>query len=166
MTNFPEISRRMLAECEGKEGIERHLCTMVALRGDTDGKSFDAFILKHGRRFVVDADSYIGSLPAKQCYGNAAMTAINEGLTYVEGYTTVCGLPIQHAWNISKDGKVRDYTLDNDDAKYGGREFFGVPFKTEFLRRTVLKKGTFQLFDWMEPKFVIDGDAAKKVKKL
>lgn len=48
----------------------------------------------------------------KECFRNAYQIAEIGGYEYVEGLVNVCGLPIEHAWNKTTDGRYFDATFD------------------------------------------------------
>lgn len=48
----------------------------------------------------------------KDCFRNAYYIAEIGGYKYVEGLVNVCGIPIEHAWNKTKDGRYFDATFD------------------------------------------------------
>lgn len=100
------------------------------------GSSGDAFVLEHGRALPTDADTYVGGTP-HECYKNAALAVIEDpALTYVEGYVSVHGVPIHHAWTVNGAGVVRDVTL-RDGA--GIRGYFGVPIRRDYMMKTLLR---------------------------
>lgn len=89
-----------------------------------------AKILKDGKMY----EPRIGTprMTPKACYQNAAMNCFShDGYKYIEGYTSVMGLPISHAWNVDANGKAVDYTLDR---LLPGQEYVGV----EVPRATVM----------------------------
>ena len=104
----------------------------------------------------------------KECYYNSAMLATsNPEYTYVEGYITSRGLPtLPHGWVVDKKGRVIDVTLqvksrggDFEKLRRGkkvksfdvsnnvigvvpeGWEYYGVPIKTDYLMKSMLKRG-------------------------
>lgn len=55
----------------------------------------------------------IGRPQLKQCYKNAVDCCnLNSGVKYVEGYGMFMGIPIDHAWCVTKDGKHFDPTVE------------------------------------------------------
>lgn len=133
------------------DGIREYLGALVRIgRGLPEGMtSPHQFMLDHGRAFEVTPESFAGPrAEAKQCFMNAGRLALeDDSLIYVEGYTTCLGLPIHHAWLSNAAGEVIEPTLrDNDE-----RAFFGLAFRTSYLRKTILKKGTWGLLDDMSP---------------
>lgn len=99
-------------------------------------------------------DNYGRSCQIKQCFFNSMMVGLtgdtSEKLVYTEGYTTVFGLPISHAWLTIND-KVVDFTIREkkkdtsrtfmQNRNIGtfpeDREYYGVKFKRSFVRRFV-----------------------------
>lgn len=104
-------------------------------------------MLTHGRQFIFDSLSYAGKRgKAHGCYMNAGRIALDDSSkTYVEGYVSVHGVPIEHAWVVDADGKVQDPTITGPEGILG---YFGLPIKTEYLRDTILKKGTWGVLDF------------------
>lgn len=81
----------------------------------------------------------------QQCYANAYWLAFEKpSLIYCEGYalSSVVPIPIEHAWVVRRDGTVIDNTWRDD-----GAEYFGVPFQTEFVSKTIMNKETYGVFD-------------------
>jgi hypothetical protein len=113
------------------------------------------FMLAHGREYEIDpAITFAGPFGEPQmCYANAAHRVFDDpSLTYVEGKVAVYGVPIDHAWCVTKDGVVIETTLgpakkDNTFDRIGG--YYGVPFLTEYLRRAVLRNNVYGLLDVM-----------------
>ena len=93
------------------------------------------FILKHGRGFEWRAlPPGIRMGMALQCFRNSVRAALGRPrfYTYVEGYainTWVARHPVAHAWCIDPEGFVVDTTWDE------GMDYFGVPFRMEYVRR-------------------------------
>jgi len=142
----PDLSA---ADREGADDIKGYLTTVSGIATAPAGYVHSsALILEHGKAYPTDADTYAGKRGTpKQCYANAGRMATRDSsLTYVEGYTTVHGVPIEHAWVVNKKGTVIDPTLKNGDNIRG---YFGVPFTTEYLNKTIARKGTWGLIDGM-----------------
>jgi hypothetical protein len=107
------------------------------------------FMLQYGRSYEMSARTFLGPRDQPQaCYGNATHHAVfDDRLTYVEGSVAVYGVPIEHAWLIDADGFVIDPTLTgNRDGRV--KEYFGVPFKTEYVRRAVILNKHYGLLDY------------------
>ena len=74
--------------------------------------------------------------PIKQCYANATQLALEHpNLIYCEGLAN-CIIPVSHAWCITQEGNVVDNTW-----RTVGKEYFGVPIKTEYLEERVALTG-------------------------
>ena len=107
------------------------------------------FLLAHGRDYKIGPDSF--KLPRGeqgQCYMNATHLAIERpDLTYVEGKVACHGIGIDHAWCVDWDGFVVDPTIrDGHDGHISG--YFGVPFKTAYLRKALIWNGYYGLLDY------------------
>lgn len=90
------------------------------------------FILKHGHSYVANAKTFEGTRgPMHECYKNATLAALNnKDQTYVEGYVSVHGVPIEHAWTVDKTGQIYDSTINPD---LGISGYYGVPFKRDYV---------------------------------
>jgi hypothetical protein len=110
------------------------------------------FFLQYGRDYQIGADTFAGPRgKARGCYRNATLLAIDtEALTYVEGKVATCGIVIEHAWCIDADGVVTDPTLEEDRSEFAAvRGYFGVPFRTDYLRKATLTNKVYGLLDIM-----------------
>jgi hypothetical protein len=93
------------------------------------------FILKHGRAFEWRALPHGVRMGApRQCFRNAVRLALRKPrlYTYVEGYainTWVADHPVAHAWCVDPEHFVVDTTWEE------GADYFGVPFRAEYVRR-------------------------------
>ena len=104
------------------------------------------FVLKHGRLWrttpLLQREFRFHRGEMKQCYRNAAMAAMSDNrLTYVEGYADSI-IPIPHAWCVTARGLVVELTWEKP-----GAEYYGVPFKTKFLREELLRNKVYGLID-------------------
>ncbi len=99
------------------------------------------FIQKYGRHFnPASLPPTIPAGPMKDCLANAAQLALAVSeLIYVEGIGRLfCGrnfLPFYHAWCCDQKGNVLDRTWTKPERIR--IEYFGVPFKTQFLKHFV-----------------------------
>src|SRR5665213_1389426 len=102
------------------------------------------FIAEHGRSFAIDGLTFKRKRGRRHdCYRNAGMVALgDDDLLYVEGFVSVHGVPIDHAWLATPDGFVRETTA----TKKGIGGYFGVPFPAEYLRRTLLRTKMWGIF--------------------
>lgn len=108
------------------------------------------FVLRYGRDYQIDRNSFAGPRgQPKMCFMNATLLALRDhSLTYVEGFVSVRGIPISHAW-CAKGDHVIDPTLVLESAgdKHCYDEYFGVPFHTEYLIKATLRNGVYGLLD-------------------
>lgn len=138
------------AEPEKKSGIRSYVEMVAQGFGGQRNPAHDWFA-NHGQNFIIDEETFIGGEP-KQCYKNAFRAMMSnefggedsEELSYVEGFIAVHGVPIHHAWLVTKDGKVRDYTLREESRSYV-TEYFGVPLDWEYVTKATLKQGVYGL---------------------
>jgi hypothetical protein len=123
---------------------------------DSMTKIRPGYVYKHMYDIVLKEGSFYNPAPKpadvrqgqpKQCFTNAAMLAFERpDLTYVEGYAIAWGsIPLAqgHAWCVDRKGNVVDNTWSNITGRDGvaGTAYFGIPFSTEFVRKTILAKG-------------------------
>lgn len=123
--------------------LEQHLKMRVKF-----GSKMDNFILTNGMKFKIWHGTFEGTRRKRGlCFMNATHLAFeNRDFIYCEGYMTTYDIPIEHAWCSTKDGLVVDPTIDNHNARIG--EYFGVPFKYEYLRKTIFKNGVYSLLGY------------------
>lgn len=102
-------------------------------------------ILEHGKSYKITEHTFSEDPgPQKMCYMNATLAAMhNPERTYVEGYVSVHGIPIAHAWTVDKQGHVFDNTIRGSEGKVG--VYFGIPFKTTYLLAATLKNKYYGL---------------------
>ena len=84
----------------------------------------------------------------RECFRNAATLALRKPniYMYVEGYAVnrwIAMHTVAHAWCINSDNFVVDPTWDE------GTEYFGVPFRHDYLRRVLKARRDY-------PGFLID----------
>lgn len=97
-------------------------------------------LLENGLVFPkVDRGNY-RLMRIKECFRNSAMTAMENGLIYCEGYAVpdTVQIPIHHAWNVTPEGLIIDRTW-----RTPGVEYFGIPFDTEYVLDAMLSSGTY-----------------------
>ena len=102
------------------------------------------FILQHGRSFELKPlPKGIRYRTPRLCFHNCAKLVLwrPNTFTYCEGYA-MGPCPIYHAWVMDKDGFALDPTW-TDWMRSGNAEYFGVPFRVEYLRRLAGSKHGF-----------------------
>jgi hypothetical protein len=80
-------------------------------------------LLKHARCYrpqSLPRGFWVGAI--KECFRNAAFTAMRRGVRYVEGYASAV-IPVHHAWCADADGNVLEVTWDPPGSAYFGCEF-------------------------------------------
>jgi hypothetical protein len=128
-------------------------------------RGYQEFVLRHGRVFTLDRETRPArparDFPAttpKECFTNALQAAaINDDLTYVEGYAYNGLLPIHHAWVVDDAGNVYDPTWENiEDRDMSQDVYIGVPFETIYACITTIEKGSDTLLDWQGGAITLD----------
>lgn len=79
----------------------------------------------------------------KECFRTSVNLSIDMGWTYVEGFAVPkdIPIPIHHAW-ILIDGEVVEPTWSD-----AGVEYFGIPFKREYLMKCLLESEMYCVLD-------------------
>jgi len=98
------------------------------------------FVHTHGKRFHrrLPGDGKAD----RRCYYNATWMAIeNPDLHYCEGFA-LSMIPVPHAWCMDATGAVMDPTWKE------GRAYFGVVFKTSFVRDQMAVRQVYGLLEW------------------
>ncbi len=102
------------------------------------------FVLQHGRYWMPGSTFW--SKGGGMCYVHAGKAAMrNRDYTFVEGYAVGSFIPVQHAWIVDKHGLVIETTWD-----HMGSGYFGVPFRTDYLRQQVKATGRYSMIDQYE----------------
>ena len=88
----------------------------------------------------------------RECFRNAAALALRKPdmYMYVEGYAVnrwIATHTVAHAWCIGSDNFVVDPTWDE------GAEYFGVPFRHDYLDRVLKARRDYGLIDNPEMDF-------------
>jgi hypothetical protein len=130
------------------------LCTLLEegfkSNSITNGNKFkyfcvERFILTHGKYFTLFSPMTVHKVRS-QCYFQAANLALsNSEITYVEGYILNPNEDffISHAWASDNQGRIIETALQDDSISC---EYFGVPFKTDFLTGRFNNKDSQGLF--------------------
>lgn len=118
-------------------------------------QAFATFVLKNGREWTSSVyDLPSGRGVPRACYHNcqtllfADMRRVKpQGFVYVEGYacSAAVGFPFvtEHAWLVDRDGRVIDPTWDDPEHS----AYFGVPFKSDYVREVAKECGRCSLID-------------------
>lgn len=114
------------------------------------GKGMGAIVAAHGQAYHFDKETFKGSdKTMHMCYQEAGRAAMNNhNLTYVEGYVSVHGVPIEHAWTVDVQGKVHDPTLKDGKGILG---YFGVPLRTDYVTKTAMRTKVWGIFSHTNP---------------
>jgi len=121
----------------------------------SDGPNPMKFILAHGREWAVTSETFKGRrYPARKCFMNAAHAAIAGRGVYVEGYATMMGIPIEHAWVADDAGCVIDPTWRGDDEPT--RVYFGVPFDLDCMMSLMMESKVYGLLGYSSSRRIFD----------
>ena len=148
-TIFQKI--KMIRELSVVNNIVSYLKSIANMQKQLLQKGFKTtpaqFLLDYGRKYKIDENTYKGERDTpKECYRNATLISWKDSdLTYVEGYVTVRGIPIEHAWIIDRKKKVIDTTLNEKEE----HTYFGVPINRNYLRKQVLKQSMYGILPFM-----------------
>jgi hypothetical protein len=133
-----------------KEYITTVLCIVPTL---SRKPSVFSFLAEHGRSYTSDPETFAGErMEQGMCYMNCTHSVLeNPLLTYCEGFVSVYGVPLEHAWLLDRDGNVIDPTLT---AHPEGRvtEYFGVAFSTEYLLQAAMRNKYYGLLGYTSRK--------------
>jgi hypothetical protein len=125
------------------------------------------FVLREGTAFtefspdqptVRGKNRYRPRIP-KACFDNSykAALASRGNLSYVEGYAFSKFMPVHHAWNIDRDGKIVDTTWCGNDEDLGaftrpspGVAYLGVVFDLAYVRGMRTDENTCVIDQWQK----------------
>jgi hypothetical protein len=86
--------------------------------------SVESLLAAEGREFAIGFAPRLRQRTLKQCFKNALEVSKKYGLGYAEGLVFIGKLgPIEHAWNVNREGKCIDVTLSANPIRYVGIEF-------------------------------------------
>lgn len=106
--------------------------------------SVERFLVRYGMQFRTGRTAEDEGLElgrAGLCFSNSMKHALKRGdLIYCEG---ICSgvIPQQHGWLCKPDGTVIEMT-DSWDTQL---DYFGIPFRQEFVRDRVLRLGVHSI---------------------
>lgn len=115
-------------------------------KGFTYASLFD-FGLVHGKPMtpVPNARDYAPKGEPRQCYMNSTLLAFeSRRFIYCEGWA-LSVIPIPHAWNLIQI-RGKWYVVDST-WKEPSKEYFGVAFKTAYLKEAMRKQKYYGLID-------------------
>lgn len=96
-----------------------------------------------------------------RCYENAGKIALFDlpQLIYCEGYSCPY-FPVLHAWLLTKGGQVIDPTWQGRRG-YHEVEYYGIAFKTDYLRELIIQAERWGVIDMPMHKFPVLRTPAK-----
>lgn len=122
--------------------------SMLNSTSNWDYHCIEQLVLTHGQPHdsIIKRPAWIKRGQMKECYSNCLkeITRNPNKVIYCEGFATSV-IPVQHAWLLF-DGKVIDPTWD-DPCEGQNREYFGIAFKTHYVKRTALESGYYGVLD-------------------
>ena len=132
-----------------EDGIKAYLNGMIKMREqfnmhmkEHQFASFEELILGKGRQ--MHNPKFIKGGAMKECFKNSYNLMQKKGYTYCEGYAMGI-IPVLHAWCLDKKGNVVDPTWKD------GTEYYGIPFKTEYVLETAIKREYYGIIDnWQD----------------
>jgi len=103
-------------------------------------------VLAYGKPAMWDEESFKGRRgKVHHCFANVGRIAMEgSGAVYVEGFVSVQGIPVEHAW-LEWQGRLIDPTLPNGDGIEG---YYGIAFATSYLAKTMAKTGIWGLISY------------------
>lgn len=126
-------------------------------------KSHDMLLLEYGRPFYFDGETFKGRrMKQGECFANAYRLATSDDeLTYVEGKVHIGVLPIDHAWVMTREGKVIDPTLKAPEKRGGSSVrpmgYFGIAFDTNYLYKVAARSGVYGILNGMTNRELFEG---------
>ena len=111
------------------------------------------FILKNGKAYTADMDWIVrtdftfAKGKTKECFTNTfnfVESIGEENFKYVEGYAYSIAIPMLHAWAVDENGWVFDPTWKD------GKAYFGVEFPLDYVRKIILQRKRWGVFDAWE----------------
>ncbi len=146
---------------------------VAASRVGWEHNSIEDFVLKNGQLFKTPTELPKGIRSAKMglCFMNAyQLVDSRPELTYVEGFASVRGFPLAHAWAVDKQNNVIDPTwLGKGKAVVDPKEtaYFGVKIPIDQVRATILARGKYGVLHNPEQGFpLLKEGMPTAVKKL
>ena len=146
--------------------LKDYLCMMIEFKKKNFPNQkwpyscFEDFVFQNGRSFTNHSKKTIKRGKMKECFMNAYRLAESSGFIYVEGFAiSSIGFPVLHAWCIDSNDNVYDPTWSD------GKEYFGVPFKIEYVLKTMLKRKSYGVIDNFECRFPLISGVDKDFKK-
>lgn len=154
-------SKKDLTSQEHVDSLKSHLQMVKGI----EPKTAEGVVADQGRIYPFSESSYKCDKGEQGlCYMNAGRIAMHDpSKTYVEGFISVHGVPIQHAWLADENGHVIDPTLK--DGK-GVKAYIGVPFKQDYVTKTALRTKYWGILSKQTNKKVFDDQPSKYLAKF
>lgn len=110
------------------------------------------FVRLEGREFEARPCPRRLHMRPGYCYGNAIVTAVHEGLAYVEGMAIPSlNFPaVPHAWNLDAEGRVVDtsWAAVERQTPIAGRAYLGIAFSVRRADEATWDGDANVLDDW------------------
>lgn len=112
---------------------------------------YEAMVLDRGRAYEpARRPKGLRKQQNRQCFRNATMLALKDRtLRYAEGWAcSEIGIPVQHAWCVTREGRVVDPTWPSPEKATG---YYGMEFDIEDVIAACTGSGYYGLIgnDWM-----------------
>lgn len=137
------------------EGVKGYLEAVSMMRKqcythpDLKFSSIEDFVLTHGKSFPekMSKPKWVKQGVIKECFSNCFKEVCKNPskLIYCEGYATGV-IPVHHAWLVY-DNKVIDPTWHGRDIIQDHTEYFGIPFRYEYVLKVALESGYYGILD-------------------
>lgn len=137
------VEMKITAETTLAEYIEQRYNFFKAVGAAT---LLDAFLIRNAAfQRGEPLPNNVAQMELGHCFANAARLTLERDWFYVEGYASSedVGVPLLHAWNVTKGGKLVDATWRKPEKT----EYFGVAFNRADMGRWLSKQKHYGLLD-------------------
>lgn len=148
----PPTRQKQYKAIDGVASFLDHVSKITSAHMPEGMVSPQGFILRNGNPYTANDKTFDGASVGKkhECFKNAALEALrNPDRTYVEGFVSVHGVPVEHAWTVDKSGQIYDHTIASPDGIEG---YFGVPFSKDFLKQALNENRVYGLLGYASRK--------------
>jgi len=144
-----------------KNYLEQMVQMQMQLRTKANGYEFNGMedlVLKKGIHFTKEK-KFTKEGRAKECFMNAFNKMLNDdNMIYCEGFALSI-IPTMHAWCCDKKGNVFDPTWTD------GVDYIGIPFKKQFVIKTVVEREYYGIIDNWQNKWPLIKQFPEDIKE-